>query len=197
MGPGSASTTPSGSKLAKGRGARRNRARGSWIASPSRPPGKRGERGYDGAKKVNGRKRHLLVEVTGLVLRVVVHAANLADGEGGRLVLDRITEHYPELAHLWVDAGYTDGFVAWARTGLGLSVERVRKGAAWTRVPPGEEPAARSPFPILPRRWVVERTFAWLGRYRRMSRDYEALPQTQEALVHLCMIRLMLRRLAS
>lgn len=135
--------------------------------------------------------------MTGLVLRVVVHAANLADGEGGRLVLDRITERYPELAHLWVDAGYTDGFVAWAQEGLGLSVERVRKGSAWTRVPPGEKPAPRSPFPILPRRWVVERTFAWLGRYRRMSRDYEALPQTQEALVQLCMIRLMLRRLAS
>jgi putative transposase len=196
MGPWSASTTPSGSKLAKGRGARRNRARGSWIASPSRAPKKGGARLR--RRQEGQRKRHLLVDVTGLVLRGVVHAANLADGEGGRLVLDRITEHYPELAHLWVDAGYTDGFVAWAGTGLGLWVERVRKGAAWTRVPPGEEPAARSPFPILPRRWVVERTFAWLGRYRRrMSRDYEALSQTQEALVHLCMIRLMLRRLAS
>ncbi len=135
--------------------------------------------------------------MTGLVLRAVVHGADLADSEGGKLVLDRITERYPELAHLWVDAGYTDGFAAWAQAGLGLSVERVRKGSAWTRVPPGEKPTARSPFPILPRRWVVERTFAWLGRYRRMSRDYEALPQTQEALVHLCMIRLMLRRLAS
>lgn len=135
--------------------------------------------------------------MTGLVLRAVVHAANLADGEGGKLVLDRIGERYPELAHLWIDAGYTEGFVAWAQDDLGLSVERVRKGSAWTRVPPGEEAAPRSTFPILPRRWVVERTFAWLGRYRRMSRDYEALPQTQEALVHVCMIRLMLRRLAS
>lgn len=135
--------------------------------------------------------------MTGLVLRVAVHAANLADSEGGRLVLDQVTEHYPELAHLWVDAGYNDGFVAWAQVHHGLSVERVRKEPAWTRVPPGEAPAPRSPFPILPRRWVVERTFAWLGRYRRMSRDYEALPQTQEALVHLCMIRLMLRRLVS
>lgn len=128
---------------------------------------------------------------------MVVHAANLADSEGGRLVLERITQRYPELAHLWVDAGYNDGFVAWAQSDLGLSVERVRKGSAWTRVAPGEKPAARCPFPILARRWVVERTFAWLGRYRRMSRDYEALPETQEALVHLCMIRLMLRRLAS
>lgn len=139
--------------------------------------------------------------MTGLVLRVAVHAATLADSQGGRLVLDRVTERYPEIDHLWVDAGYNDGFVAWAQAGLGLSVERVRKGPAWTRVPPGEAPgeapASRSPFPILPRRWVVERTFAWLGRYRRMSRDYEALPETQEALVHLCMIRLMLRRLAS
>lgn len=137
------------------------------------------------------------MDVTGLVLKVAVHAANLSDSEGGRLVLDRITERYPDLAHLWVDAGYTEGFVGWARGDLGLSVERVRKGSAWTRVPPGEKPAPRPAFPILPRRWVVERTFAWLGRYRRMSRDYEALPQTQEALVHLCMIRLMLRRLAS
>lgn len=134
--------------------------------------------------------------MTGLVLRVVVHPANVVDSEGGKLVLDRITARYPELAHLWVDAGYTGGFVACAQ-GLGLSVEQVQKAAAWTRVPKGETPAARSPFPILPRRWVVERTFAWLGRYRRMSRDYEALPQTQETLVHLCMIRLMVRRLAS
>lgn len=135
--------------------------------------------------------------MSGLVLRVVVHAADLADSEGGKLLLERIRERYPELAHLWVDGGYTEGFVAWAQGGLGLSVEQVRKGSAWTRVAPGQKPAARSPFPILPRRWVVERTFAWLGRYRRMSRDYEALPETQEALVHLCMIRLMLRRLAS
>ena len=126
-----------------------------------------------------------------------MHAASLSDSEGGKLVLERITERYPELEHLWVDAGYTQGFVSWAEGGLGLSVERVSKGSAFTRVAPGQEPAVRSPFPILPRRWVVERTFAWLGRYRRMSRDYEALPETQEALVHLCMIRLMLRRLAS
>ena len=135
--------------------------------------------------------------MTGLVLRVAVHAANLADSEGGKLVLDRITERHPDLAHLWVDAGYNDGFASWAQAYHGLSVEQVRKASAWTRVPPGEAPAPRSPFPILPRRWVVERTFAWLGRYRRMSRDYEVLPETQEALVHLCMIRLMLRRLAS
>jgi putative transposase len=127
----------------------------------------------------------------------MVHAASVADSEGAKLLLERIGGSYPELEHLWVDAGYTEGFVAWAEGSLGLSVEQVKKGSAFTRVAPGEKPAARSPFPILPRRWVVERTFAWLGRYRRMSRDYEARPETQEALVQVCMIRLMLRRLAS
>jgi putative transposase len=158
---------------------------------------KRGDRGYDGGKKVNGRKRHLLVDVTGLVLRVVVHAANLADSEGGKLVLDRITERYPELApplgrcrvHRRLRGVGSGGPRPLGRSGTG--------GIGLDRVPPGEEPAPRSPFPILPRRWVVERTFAWLGRYRRMSRDYEPLPQTQEALAQLRMIRLMLRRLAS
>lgn len=130
------------------------------------------------------------------MLRVVVHPANISDRDGGRLLLDGVTERYPRLAHLWVDAGYAGSFVTWAQTALGLTVEQVQKEAAWTRVAPGTELSTRSSFPILPRRWVVERTFGWLGRYRRMSRDYEALPETQQALVYICMIRLMLRRLA-
>jgi putative transposase len=135
--------------------------------------------------------------VTGLVLRVVVHPANVSDREAGKLVLDYITERYPELAHLWTDAGYTGTFTTWATDTCGLLVEQVQRSPSWTRVLPGEVPAPRSSFEVVPRRWVVERTFAWLGRYRRMSKDYEFLPATQEALVHLCMIRLMLRRLAS
>jgi putative transposase len=133
----------------------------------------------------------------GMVLRVVVHEANIPDREGAKLLLAGIIERYPRLAHLWFDQGYAGGFVDWVTTTLGLSVEVVQREAAWVRVPCGEDPAPRSQFEVLPRRWVVERTFAWLGRYRRMSKDYEVLPATEETLVHLCMIRLMVRRLAA
>jgi putative transposase len=166
------------------------------------------ERGYDGGKKVKGRKRHLLVDTQGLVLKAKVHAASLMDRDGIKPLLERAKEWFPRLSHLWLDAGYN---------GEGKGKDWVEKALGWTtkvvRHPPkpryvwvkeGEEPdwenlAKLLPLPgfrVLPRRWVVERTFSWIDQNRRMSKDYERLPETGEAFVYVAMSRLMVRRLA-
>jgi putative transposase len=139
----------------------------------------------------------LLVDTTGLVLQVVVHPADVSDRDGARLVLAGITDRVPTLRHLWVDAGYQGAVVTWIEQTLDVSVTVVRKPRRWMRVPADQEPPPMATgFQVLPRRWVVERTFAWLGRYRRLSKDYEALPATEEAWIHLAMSSLMLARLA-
>ena len=126
-----------------------------------------------------------------------VHPANIADRDGARPLLTGVHDRHPRLEHLWVDRGYSGTFVSWATTEFGLSIEMVKHPHAWSWYSPGDDPPPRPQFTVVPRRWVVERTFAWLGRYRRMSKDYEALPDTHRAMIHICMIRLMLRRLAS
>jgi len=150
---------------------------------------------------VKGRKRHLLVDTEGFVLKTVVHAADIQDRDGGRLVLAALGETYPRLAHLWVDAGYRGRFVGWVETTLSWSVEVVQHwwtGVRGVWVPEGgEAPEIPTGFQVLPRRWVVERTFAWLGKYRRLSKDYEALPATSEALIYAAMSCMMLKRLAN
>ena len=133
----------------------------------------------------------------GLVLRGIVHRADISDRDGAVLVLKDVSQRYPSLAHLWLDAGYQGSTVTWIEQELGLSVTVVRKPRRWVRCPVDEEPP---PYPqgfqVLPHRWVVERTFAWLGRYRRLSKDYEGLPATEEAWIYLAMTSLMLARLA-
>jgi putative transposase len=170
------------------------------------------ERGFDPAKKVEGRKRHLLVDTEGLVLEARVHSARVPDQDGIRLLLDPARERLVRLAHLWVDAGYQGRARRWAEDVLGLSVEVVRKPPR----PVPEEVAKRwakewakegkevdwqrlmppKGFRVLPRRWVVERTFAWICHNRRMAKDYERLCATGEAFVYVAMTRLMVRRLA-
>ena len=169
-------------------------------------------RGYDGGKKVRGRKRHLLVDTEGLVLKAKVHSAKLPDQDGIKLLLKGIRERLPRLSHLWVDAGYQGRGKDWVEKVLGLSVEVVHR----TPKPTPEKVAMkwaeewskegreidwrkllpRRGFEVLPRRWVVERTFAWLSQNRRMSKDYERLCATAEAFVYVAMTRLMVRRLA-
>jgi putative transposase len=137
------------------------------------------------------------VDTTGLVLRAAVHPANVSDRDGAYHVLEDLTQRFPTVRHLWVDAGYAGTAVTWIEQTLGLSVTVVRKPRRWIRAPADQEPPPMpTGFQVLPRRWVVERTFAWLGRYRRLSKDYEALPATEEAWIHLAMSSLMLARLA-
>ena len=143
------------------------------------------ERGFDGGKKVNGRKRHLLVDTLGLVLVVIVHAANIADVTAGRMLLAESSLRVPTLKQVWVDRGYR-----------GEQLQRVAQGCdvALSIV----EPSSPTPgFEVQPRRWVVERTWAWLGRQRRLSKDYERLPEVSESVVHIAMIALMLNRLTA
>jgi transposase len=158
-----------------------------------------GPRGYDGGKKINGRKRHLLVDTQGLILRALVHPADLADREGAKL-LAPLRDQLPRVQQLWADSAYAGKCAEWVRAPLGWTVEIVKHGwtgVRWVWVGPGQEPPTPpSGFHVLPRRWVVERTFAWLLMYRRLSKDYEKLPATSEALIYLAMSRLMVKRVA-
>jgi transposase len=162
-----------------------------------------GPRGYDGNKKVNGRKRHLLVDTMGLVLGVCVHDADIQDRSGARLLLEPLLSAFPRLELVWADGGYTGNLSSWMRQTLHWRLEIVQHPwqgwqGTWLPVDAPPPPAMEKPkgFVVLKRRWVVERTFGWLGRSRRLSRDFEVLPATEEAFVYACMTRLMLKRLA-
>jgi putative transposase len=169
-------------------------------------------RGYDGGKKVRGRKRHILVDTEGFVLKVRVHSAKIPDKDGLRLLLESARSCLPRLSHLWLDAGYQGRGKEWTENVLGLSVEVVHRAprpipekvaqiwaAEWAkegRKVDWQKLLPRRGFEVLARRWVVERTFAWLCHNRRMSKDYERLCSTGEAFVYIAMTRLMVRRLA-
>ncbi len=145
-----------------------------------------GIRGYDGAKKVNGRKRFILVDTLGLLLLTKVTAANVREPVGGELILAGAKHKFPNVELLWVDKGFReDHFHVWVEGVLQWDFQ-VTKG----RGKPGE-----ADFKVEARRWVVERTFAWLLQYRRLSRDFERLCGTGEAMMFACMTRLMVRRL--
>jgi putative transposase len=175
------------------------------------------ERGYDGGKKIKGRKRHLLVDTQGLVLEVRLHSAEIQDREGIKLVLEPSSpDRLPRLSPVWLDAGYTgqDKGAGWVRKVLGWTAEIVRhppkiapEGVmrAWVREFDKEGiaidldkllPEKGPNRPFLPKRWIVERTFAWLSQNRRLSKDYERLPESSEAFIYVAMSRLMVRRLA-
>jgi putative transposase len=141
-----------------------------------------GVRGYDAGKKVSGRKRHLLVDTLGLLLLVIVHAANIQDRDGAKLVCLRAKRHCPRLRVIWADGGYRGKLVRWVATTCRWTLTIVKHGGKG--------------FHVLPKRWIVERTFAWLLRFRRLSKDYELLPETSEAMVQVAMIDVMVRRLA-
>ena len=130
-----------------------------------------------------GRKRHIVVDTTGLLLAVVVHAANIQDRDGAKLVLAKLLGRFPRLQVIWADAAYAGRLVAWAWITGNWVINVVRR-----------RPDSHS-FEVLPRRWVVERTLAWLGRCRRLSKDYEELPETGETWIHVAMVHLMLKRL--
>jgi transposase len=131
------------------------------------------------------------------LLKVIVHAANISDRNAVHLVLAGLATLFPRLRHLWVDAGYSGTGADWVRQTLGWTVEVVKRPRRWVWLPEGAEPPPMpTGFQVLKRRWVVERTFAWLGRYRRLSKDYEVLPASEEAWIYLATTNLLLRRLA-
>ncbi len=144
-----------------------------------------GVRGYDGAKKLCGRKRHVLVDTLGLVLLVVITAASVQDRDGARTLLTVLDTKFRRLRVIWADGAYSGALPIWVR-GLRrwakVRLEIVRKAKG------------QRGFAVVPWRWIVERTFAWLGRCRRLTSDYERLPETTEAIIHIAMIQLMLRR---
>lgn len=141
-------------------------------------------RGWDNGKKVGGRKRHIGVDCLGLLLAVVVTAASVQDRDGAHPLLALLRERFSTISLTWADGGYAGRLVTWAATVLSLTVAVVKRTEDMTG------------FVVLPRRWVVERTFAWISKYRRCVRDYETLPAHHEAMVYLSMIMLMSRRLA-
>ena len=156
---------------------------------------KRGPRGFDAGKKVKGRKRHLLVDSDGLLLACRVHPANVQERAGARLLLGARRHGFSarRLRLVWAERGYWGApFAAWVRTRW----RRVRLVAlARNATLPNRRSPGQPGFVRLPRRWVVERTFAWLGRWRRTSKDYEQNPRSSEAWLLLAMTGLMLRRL--
>ena len=141
-----------------------------------------GIRGFDSGKRIKGRKRHLLVDTMGLLLAVVT-AASVSENEGARLLFKRLRGGTKKLRLIWVDGGYKMGLFEWVRERFQFHLRQVLRSDE------------QKGFVVLPRRWVVERTFSWLNNCRRLSKDYEALTETSEAFIYIAMTRLMLRRL--
>ena len=141
-------------------------------------------RGYDAGKKINGRKRHIVTDTIGLLLVVMVSAASVQDRDGGSGILKLLHGSLASVGLVYADGGYQGRLVALAKNAWGIALEIIRK------------PADQQGFAVLPRRWVVERTFSWLLRWRRLVRDYERLPASHEAMVKWAMVGLMLNRLA-
>jgi transposase len=144
--------------------------------------------GYDAGKRVRGRKRHLLVDTNGMILKCLVHSASVQDRAGAKLVLTGLHEQFPLVGLVWVDGGYVNsvdqGLIGWAAEHVGIEIVAVPRNADVKG------------FQVLPRRWVVERTFGWLSRCRRLARDYERKTAHAEAMIKVAMIRLMAARLA-
>jgi len=144
-----------------------------------------GPRGYDAGKRIKGRKRHILTDTTGLMVGLVVHPANIQDRDGAVPLLMSIRRFYPFLRHVFADGGYAGDKLKQALKGKGnWTIEIVRRCDK------------QKGFKVLPRRWVVERTFAWLGRCRRLAKDFEATIESATAWILIAHIRILIRRLA-
>jgi len=143
-----------------------------------------GIRGYDKGKQVNGRKRHVLVDTLGLLMAVAVTAASVQDCHGARLLLSRLSGACKKLRLIWVDGAYRGHLLEWVAERYHFRLQVVLRSDD------------QKGFVVLPRRWVVERTLAWLNHCRRLSKDYEGSPSTSEAMIYIAMIRIMVRRLA-
>ncbi|MGF7149902.1 transposase [Sphingomonas zeicaulis] len=143
---------------------------------------KGGDKGYDAGKKITGRKRHILTDTDGRLLTVRVHAADFQDRDGGKLPLKGSQQRYPFFTRVFADGGYAGRLVEWAADKTYITLEIIRRG-----------PHAQG-FEVLPRRWVVERTFAWIFKSRRLLRDYEQLTAVAETLITIAATATLLRR---
>ncbi|MFB7577369.1 IS5 family transposase [Streptomyces sp. NPDC093064] len=139
--------------------------------------------GYDGGKKIKGRKRHIVVDTLGLILAVMVTPASTGDRDAAQDLLSRATRRHHRLRRVWADSGYTGMLVGWCAMALNLMLTVIRRNDD------------QKGFVVLPKRWIVERTFAWLTRSRRLARDYERLPASSEAMILWSMTMVMTRRL--
>ena len=153
-------------------------------------------------KKIWGRKRHLLVDTQGFPLKVKVHTASLVDRKGAPFLLDGLHKQFPRISHLFADGGYTGSLIAWIKDHLHWETEIVPKASNnsqndWELVDgkPVKIPKPKGGFQVQRHRWKIERTFGWLIRFRRLARDYEGLPSSSEAFIHVAAIRLFLTRL--
>lgn len=140
-------------------------------------------RGFDAGKKINGRKRHIAVDTVGFLICVLVTGADVQDRTAARHLLARLKYHCPSVRHLWADSGYTGTLIDWARSLFGVTIDIVAKLAGQVG------------FVVLHRRWVVERSLAWINQHRRCVRDYERLPEHHEAIVRWAMIHTASKRL--
>jgi transposase len=143
---------------------------------------KRGRRGYDAGKKIKGRKRHIAVDTQGNLLVAVVHSAGIQDRVAARAVLMRLFCRFDTIATVFADGGYTGKLIDWAKEMFGYSVEIVKRNQQHL-------------FQVLPKRWIVERTFAWLNWSRRLSKDYELRHTSAEAMIYISFAHMLLRRL--
>jgi putative transposase len=151
-----------------------------------------GPHGIDAHKKVNGRKRHLVVDTLGMVMAAVVHSAGIQDRDGAKLVLQKLVGHFPRLKKILADAIYNGGIAEWTKEIGGWILELVLRPEREEQEGPQKQGRK---FKVLKWRWIVERTFAWLGRYRRLSKDYERTEESSASWIYIAMTHLMLRRL--
>lgn len=135
--------------------------------------------GYDAGKKIKGRKRHLLTDTQGLIMNAVVHSASIQDREGAKLLLNRSKNLLDTIKKIFVDGGYTGKLIAWVKEKYGITLEVIKRNELHT-------------FVVLPIRWIIERTNAWVSKARRLTKDYEKKTRNQESMIYVRMIQLML-----
>lgn len=182
VGPGPSRAGPRGPRA----GRTRRLAVRRHPRQPDRQDGgsKRGFKGFDAGKKINGRKRHIATDTDGRLLAVEVHAADVQDRDGAKGVLRLSRRSFPFVETVFADGGYAGRLVDWAQTKTHVALEIIKR------------PRGATGFVVIRRRWVVERTFAWIMKCRRLVRDYEQLTVVAEALITVAAIATLLRRLA-
>jgi putative transposase len=166
---------------AQGRWTKHRTDRSNYRFAVGQDGSKRGRRGYDAGKKIKGRKRHIAVDTQGNLLAVVVHSAGIQDRAGARAVLMRLFYRFDTITKVFADGGYTGKLIDWAKDMFGYSVEIVKRNEQHL-------------FQVLPKRWIVERTFAWLNWSRRLSKDYELRHTSAEAMIYIAVAHMLLRR---